>query len=171
MTDMTEAKHTPALIERAREAIRGMLRLADMGFEESLREPEENGNFAAYNRAKAVLAELDAALSPPLVELARNQAFDEAALVAANWNPGRCDRVTEDGIAEAIRGLKSAPPPLAGDERLAEWRAFEKMMSALNGIEDGLSADQMRRRLYGEIHALRPSTPRTLPTPPETPDD
>jgi hypothetical protein len=40
------------------EALREMLRLADMGLEESLREPEENGNYAAYTRAKALLAKL-----------------------------------------------------------------------------------------------------------------
>lgn len=37
------------------EALREMIRLADMGLEESLKEPEENGNFAAYQRAKRVL--------------------------------------------------------------------------------------------------------------------
>jgi hypothetical protein len=38
------------------EACEAMIRLADMGLEESLREPEEGGNYAAYNRAKAALA-------------------------------------------------------------------------------------------------------------------
>jgi hypothetical protein len=33
-------------------AIDGMVRLADMGFADSLKEPEENGNFAAYEQAK-----------------------------------------------------------------------------------------------------------------------
>jgi cell division protein ZapA (FtsZ GTPase activity inhibitor) len=42
-------------IERLEAALRDMIRLADMGLEESLHEPEENGNFAAYNRARAAL--------------------------------------------------------------------------------------------------------------------
>ncbi len=36
-------------------ALREMIRLADMGFEESMKEPEENGNYAAYTRAKRAL--------------------------------------------------------------------------------------------------------------------
>jgi hypothetical protein len=38
------------------EAVADMIRLADMGLEESLREPQDSGNYAAYNRAKAALA-------------------------------------------------------------------------------------------------------------------
>lgn len=48
------------MVERLRFALSEMLRLADMGFEESLREPEESGNYAAYNRAKEILAESEA---------------------------------------------------------------------------------------------------------------
>lgn len=47
----------------ALEALREMVRLADMGLEEALKEPEENGNYAAYLRAKRVLASC-----PPPVE-------------------------------------------------------------------------------------------------------
>jgi hypothetical protein len=36
-------------------ALEEMLRLADMGFEEAMAEPEENGCYAAYTKAKAVL--------------------------------------------------------------------------------------------------------------------
>lgn len=39
------------------EIIREMVRLADMGFDESMKEPEENGNFAVYERAKQFLAD------------------------------------------------------------------------------------------------------------------
>jgi Lar family restriction alleviation protein len=46
-------------IEEMREALRNMIRLADMGFEESMREPEENGNYVAYTRAKAALSLAD----------------------------------------------------------------------------------------------------------------
>lgn len=38
------------------EACAAMVRLSQMGLEESLREPEENGNYAAFNRAVAALA-------------------------------------------------------------------------------------------------------------------
>jgi len=44
-------------IAALRSALGEMLRLADMDFEESLREPEENGNYAAYNRARAALSQ------------------------------------------------------------------------------------------------------------------
>lgn len=40
-------------------ALRDMIRLADMGLDESLGEPEENGNYAAYNRAAAALAKAE----------------------------------------------------------------------------------------------------------------
>lgn len=50
-------------LERARFGLSEMIRLADMGLKESLREPEEGGNYAAYNRAKECLAEIDTALS------------------------------------------------------------------------------------------------------------
>lgn len=62
---------------------------------------------------------------------------------------------------------KSLPSPRGWQDELverAQWEAFEKMMAALNGIEDGLTADQMRRRLYGEIHALRPTKAESLPS-------
>lgn len=44
------------------EALKAMLRLADMGFEESLREPEVNGNFAAYELARAALSKATAVI-------------------------------------------------------------------------------------------------------------
>jgi hypothetical protein len=40
-------------------ALKEILRLADLGFEQSLKEPEENGNFAAYERARAALAKAE----------------------------------------------------------------------------------------------------------------
>jgi hypothetical protein len=43
-------------ITEARAIIAEMVRLADMGFEASLKEPEENGNYAAYERAKRFLS-------------------------------------------------------------------------------------------------------------------
>jgi len=36
--------------------LRDMVRLSEMGFEQSMLEPEENGNFVTFNRAKAFLA-------------------------------------------------------------------------------------------------------------------
>jgi hypothetical protein len=45
-----------ARIEALEDGLRGMLRLADMGFAESMVEPEERGNYAAYNRACELLA-------------------------------------------------------------------------------------------------------------------
>jgi hypothetical protein len=38
--------------------LKGMLRLSKMGFEESLKEPEENGNFAVFEHAAAFLSSL-----------------------------------------------------------------------------------------------------------------
>jgi hypothetical protein len=54
-------------LEEVTNACSDMIRLADMGLEESLTEPEEDGNFAAYNRAKAAVLTARAALSssPP----------------------------------------------------------------------------------------------------------
>lgn len=50
----------PATLDReAVNVIRDLVRLADMGFEASLREPEENGNYATYERAKRFLAAVD----------------------------------------------------------------------------------------------------------------
>lgn len=48
----------PALYE----ALSEMVRLSQMGLEESLREPEENGNYAAFNRAVAALNQVRAIL-------------------------------------------------------------------------------------------------------------
>lgn len=42
------------VIERADFALSNMIRLSNMGLEESLNEPEEMGNFAAFNLAKDV---------------------------------------------------------------------------------------------------------------------
>lgn len=39
-------------------ALKEMVRLSEMGFEESMAQPEENGNFAAFERAKAALSVL-----------------------------------------------------------------------------------------------------------------
>lgn len=47
-----QAKILPGLLE----ALQGMVRLSEMGFLESLNEPEENGNFAAFERAKRAIA-------------------------------------------------------------------------------------------------------------------
>lgn len=43
-------------VEAMAAALDDILRLSDMGFEESMQQPEDNGNFAAYNRARAALA-------------------------------------------------------------------------------------------------------------------
>lgn len=40
-------------------ALKEMVRLSEMGFEASLREPIENGNYAAYERARAVIAKAE----------------------------------------------------------------------------------------------------------------
>ena len=44
-------------IARLEAALRDLLRLADMGFEQSMNEPEEDGNYVAYTRARAALNE------------------------------------------------------------------------------------------------------------------
>ena len=107
--------------------------------------------------------------SPPPVEQARLLEAIKAlnphqvSGTAAEFVYLRCPAEILPTLRRAIedeQGNIATPPPPAPDEQRAEWRAFDKMMAALNGIEDGLSADEMRRRLYGEIHALRPSTPR-----------
>ena len=74
VTAFVEAALTPASaspeVVRLRETLRkaesglaNMIRLSDMGFTESMCEPEENGNFAGYNRAVEALAEARKALS------------------------------------------------------------------------------------------------------------
>jgi hypothetical protein len=57
LIEIPRAEYDQLLRDKAvmREALAGMIRLADMGLEESLREPEEHGNYAAYNRAVAAL--------------------------------------------------------------------------------------------------------------------
>jgi hypothetical protein len=47
-----------AQLAQAAEALEWMIRLADMGFEESMKEPQENGNFAAYENAKRVVVSI-----------------------------------------------------------------------------------------------------------------
>lgn len=49
------AESAEARVKELEAGLREMIRLADMGYEASLREPEENGNFAAYERARALL--------------------------------------------------------------------------------------------------------------------
>ena len=45
----------PVDSDEAVRLLRGIVRLSEMGFEASMREPEEDGNYAVYNRAKAFL--------------------------------------------------------------------------------------------------------------------
>lgn len=52
-------------VQELYESMRGMLRLSEMGYEQSLQEPEENGNFAAYERAKRSISTYEAALASP----------------------------------------------------------------------------------------------------------
>lgn len=43
------------------------------------------------------------------------------------------------------------------DEAAAQWRAFDQVLSMLNGLHvDGLTADEMRRKIYGEVISMRP---------------
>ena len=46
-----------ALADRLAKAAHGMMRLSEMGFEQSMKEPEENGNYSVYCRMKEALAE------------------------------------------------------------------------------------------------------------------
>lgn len=70
------------------------------------------------------LAGLDGAAFPaqssPSTDDVRARAFREAAAVARNWNPGRRDRVTEDGIADAIEALSAQSPLTEGEQRAVD---------------------------------------------------
>lgn len=57
---MREREADKALIGELVEALKSMIRLSDMGFEESMKEPEENGNYVSYNKAKTALAKAGA---------------------------------------------------------------------------------------------------------------
>jgi hypothetical protein len=54
--EMRSLYASPPVASTADGIIADLVRLADMGFDDSLKEPEENGNFAAYERAKRYLA-------------------------------------------------------------------------------------------------------------------
>lgn len=98
----------------AAEIIREMVRLADMGFEESLREPEENGNYAVYERAKRYLA---ATPKPPVdagaMKAAKRVAYAWTEVVAQfggymqdGWNGEYPERIEMDAaVADLSRNL------------------------------------------------------------------
>lgn len=64
---IVEALHDNASFSEAVAVVREMVRLADMGLEESLKEPEENGNYSAYLRAKRFLAGRSPAPAPNVI--------------------------------------------------------------------------------------------------------
>jgi hypothetical protein len=82
--------------DEATTIIREMLRLSEMGFEASMQEPEENGNYAVYERAKRYLA----ALASPSAE---------AAQPVAQWHPGVMRALSEKSTqtSDAIVAYKA----------------------------------------------------------------
>lgn len=89
-------------------ALREMVRLADMGFEASLKEPEENGNYAAYERAKRVLAGLVESTPQPRVEPSLPAGFNreeiEEMLSIVEMEPQTVDVGNEWGPHESTDG-------------------------------------------------------------------
>lgn len=57
--EVAEALNAQLALGEVLEALKGIVRLSEMGFEESLRQPEETGNFAAFERAKAAIANVE----------------------------------------------------------------------------------------------------------------
>jgi len=106
------------------EALEGMIRLADMGLEESLREPEENGNYAAYNRAKEALAALRAPVASGEGEVERlRKVLRPFAAKAEKW---------EANHAHAGRDSTQV------QHRLGDFRAARSALHRLNRIAEGL---------------------------------
>lgn len=111
---------------QAVEVLREMVRLADLGFEASLAEPEENGNFAIYERAKRLIATHDA-LTPPTKQ--------EEGAVAWRWrNPGndwnyQCDR-------QRIPNVEMEPLYLHPAPSSSGWR--EEAARVAVSVERGL---------------------------------
>lgn len=101
--------------DEATEIIRNLVRLADMGFEESMREPEENGNFAWYERAKRYLAAAPATPSTDAAAIEREAMMrQQAARVIDNLRRGDIDE---------WRGMERAPRDGTIVELLVDYSA------------------------------------------------
>lgn len=47
---------------------------------------------------------------------------------------------------------------MSHEQRLGQWKAFDRVLMMLNSLtpEDKETADQMRRRIYGEVVSMTP---------------
>lgn len=44
-------------------------------------------------------------------------------------------------------------------ELIGQWRAFDRVLMMLNGLDvpDSMTADGMRRKIFGEVMSMQPS--------------
>lgn len=114
----------------------------------------------------------------PSEEIAVTQADREAAAAQIDREHGRRDFTEEQGMrsgeaddhplvqAFARHRLAHSPsPPSLDVEREAQWQMLDQVLSMLNGLDipENMTADQMRRKIYGEVHSMRPARPHPEP--------
>jgi len=140
MGDVREA------LEVAAFGLSEMIRLADMGLEESLKEPEERGNYATYNRAVECLTTVRATLarlnSSPSSE-GENEFVDAIAKAAIASRDQQLDLYSkrEEDLALALNlALEWLIRREPGDSR-----AVSNEFVAMAAIEAGLTDEACRQ--------------------------
>lgn len=155
-------------LRRAEFGLSEMIRLADMGLEESLKEPEERGNFAAYTRAVECLATVRATLAAqppagPNMREAKSILEDALSMFRCTQKP---ERYPDDHWSNRAISFLQAAAPVSTDEALQNtdrelWRedAVELVARALVieslGPSDEGDEELIATLLPGKMRAAR----------------
>lgn len=106
----------PVDSDEAVRLLRGIVRLSEMGFEASMREPEEDGNYAVYTRAKAFLDGHPSSVA--LSEALRDIPDEVYRHIAESKDVGNARSRVADLVAQLP--LTTPVDPVAGGEALRE---------------------------------------------------
>lgn len=109
----------PVDSDEAVRLLRGIVRLSEMGFDASMREPEEDGNYAVYTRAKAFLDGHPSSVA--LSEALRDIPDEVYRHIAESKDVGNARSRVADLVAQLP--LTTPVDPVAGGEALREVAA------------------------------------------------